>query len=180
MGSPGTAGGSLRPTFAPGGAQGSRRPWAGVPAQEQGRWPLSFTGEYRHTIDSKGRLIVPSRLRDELSGDRVVLVKYLNGCIAMWSQEGWERLEHDLLELGRSNATARGLVRNLAASAHQDEVDRQGRISVPQNLRDYSGITRDVVVTGALDHGEVWNPDRWREQQVGTADLDELAQQLKF
>jgi MraZ protein len=141
---------------------------------------LSFTGEYRHTIDSKGRLIVPSRLRDELSGDRVVLVKYLNGCIAMWSQEGWERLEHDLLELGRSDATARGLVRNLAASAHQDAVDRQGRISVPQNLRDYAGITRDVVVTGALDHGEVWNPDRWREQQVGTADLDELAQQLKF
>lgn len=141
---------------------------------------MSFTGEYHHTIDSKGRLIVPSRLRDELSGDRVVLVKYLNGCIAMWSEEGWERLEHDLLELGRSDPTARGLVRNLAASAHQDEVDRQGRISVPQNLREYAGISRDVVVTGALDHGEVWNPDRWREQQVGTADLDELAQQLKF
>jgi MraZ protein len=141
---------------------------------------LSFTGEFRHTIDSKGRLIVPSRLRDELGDDKVVLTKYMNGCIAMWSAPGWADLEAKLLQLGRSDSHARSVIRTLAASAHQDEVDRQGRISVPSNLREHAGIARDCVVIGALDHGEIWEPARWEGEQVEQGRLDELAQQLSF
>ena len=143
---------------------------------------MSFTGEYRHTIDSKGRLIVPSRLREEFSNDKVVLIRYLGGCIAMYSAEGWARLEKDLLEQGRSNKTARSVIRFMTASAHQDEVDRQGRIGVPIQLRDYAGVTRDVVVIGVLDHAEIWSPERWAEEQakVDEGRLDELAQELNF
>lgn len=143
---------------------------------------LSFTGEFRHTIDAKGRLIVPSRLRDEFSGDRIVLTKWLGGCIAMWSREGWADLESSLRELGRSDPNARALVRTIAASAHPDQIDRQGRINVPYHLRDYGGVARDCVVTGALDHGEIWSPDRWEQEQAKAEEgrLEALAQGLNF
>ncbi len=143
---------------------------------------MSFTGEFRHTMDSKGRLIVPSRIRDELEDGGVVLTKYFNGCVALWSRDGWEDLERSLLQLGRSRQDARAVIRYLAASAHQDEVDRQGRITVPSNLREHAGVDRNVVVTGALDHGELWSPENWHAEQgkVEEGRLDELAQELSF
>ena len=146
----------------------------------QGRG-LSFTGEFRHTIDAKGRLIVPSRLREEV-GDAVVLSKWLDGCVALWSATGWQDIEERLREQGSSSAAARAFVRLVAASAHPDQVDRQGRVTVPQTLRDYAGITRDTVVIGALNHGELWSPDRWQQQQSSVEEgrLEELASELNF
>ncbi|CAN5686368.1 division/cell wall cluster transcriptional repressor MraZ [soil metagenome] len=142
---------------------------------------MSFTGEFRHAIDGKGRLIVPARLRDAV-GDRVVLTRWMDECIALWSEPGWGEVDASLRALGRSNRQARALVRTISASAHADAVDRQGRVSVPQHLRDFAAITRDAVVIGALDHGEIWSPERWeREQgQVDEGRLDELAQGLSF
>lgn len=122
---------------------------------------MSFTGEFRHTIDAKGRLIVPARLRDALEDDLVVLTPWPEGCVALWSGEGWRRLESQLLDLRRSDPNSREVVRYIAAKAHTDKVDRQGRITVPQHLRVAAGIERDVVVTGSLDHGELWSPERW-------------------
>ena len=143
---------------------------------------MSFTGEFRHTIDAKGRLIVPSRLRVELKGDQVVLTKWLDGCIAMWSQSGWDELERNLQEQNKGDVRARALLRGIAASAHTDDIDKQGRVNMPQGLREYGGIERDVVVTGALSHGEIWSPERWDQVQskVEEGGLDELAQGLNF
>jgi MraZ protein len=143
---------------------------------------LSFTGEYRHTIDTKGRLIVPSRLRDELENDMVVLTIWPEGCVSFWSGEGWRELEARLLEQRRSDSANRSTIRNIAAKAHTDHVDKQGRIGVPQHLRDFAGVTRDVVVIGALDHGEIWSPDRWDPEQakVGEGGLDQLFEQLNL
>ncbi len=132
---------------------------------------LSFTGEYRHTIDTKGRLIVPARLRDELDEGRVVLTTWPDGCIALWSGEGWRDFEGKLLTQRAGSKDARKVVRTFAASAFTDEVDRQGRISVPQHLRSEAGIDKDVVVVGALDHAELWSPDRL---ELGRAEMDEL------
>jgi transcriptional regulator MraZ len=143
---------------------------------------VSFTGEFRHTIDAKGRLIVPSRLRDELSEDLVVLTVWPDGCIAMWSGPGWQNLEAKLLEQRQMNPRSRAAVRGIAASAHTDRVDKQGRITVPQHLRSWAGVDRDVVVTGALDHGEIWSPDKWEVERAKVAEgrLDELAEELNF
>jgi len=131
---------------------------------------LPFTGTYRHTIDSKGRLIVPSRLRDQLDQDQVVLTVWPDGCVSMWSGQGWETLQEKLLAQRQSSPKARAAVRQIASMAHADQVDKQGRITVPQNLRDHADIDRDVVVTGALDHGEIWSPDRWEAVQASDAD----------
>lgn len=136
---------------------------------------MSFTGEFRHTVDVKGRLIVPSRMRDVLSGGQVVLTRWLEDCIAIWSQEGWERMQDKLLAAGSASREARDFVRMVSSSAHIDEVDKQGRITVPQRLRDLAGITRDVVVIGALNRGEIWSPERW-EQRREAVDEERFAE----
>ena len=125
----------------------------------------SFKGEYRHSIDVKGRLIVPSRLRPALAGDEVVLSYWLDGGIAMWSAEGWKDIEARLLAQGRGSAAARTLMRVVASSAYEDEIDKQGRISVPPQLREAAGIERDVVVIGVVDHAEIWAPERYDEMK---------------
>lgn len=164
----------------------AHRPSVRAPAcstdRASGDQQLSFTGEFRHTVDAKGRLIVPARLRDELEEDRVVLAVWPDGCVAMWSGQGWRDLEQRLLDQTRSDRNVRAVVRAIAASAHSDQVDRQGRINLPQHLREHAGIERDVVIVGALDHGEIWGPDRWEQERskVGEGRLDELVERLSF
>ena len=143
---------------------------------------MSFTGEFRHSIDSKGRLIVPARLRDEL-GKEVVLTVWMEECVSLWPQDRWEERVADKLIAERSgNPSNRRLSRYLAANAHTDVVDGQGRISVPQALRDQASIDRDVVIIGALDHAEIWSPDKWQEEKerVARGGLDALARELDF
>ncbi|MGH2693610.1 MAG: division/cell wall cluster transcriptional repressor MraZ [Actinomycetota bacterium] len=142
---------------------------------------MSFTGEFRHTMDAKGRLIVPSRMRDEFIGDIVVLTKWLDQCVAMWSQEGWTELERMLRALPQSDARARTIVRVVAGSASPDEIDRQGRINVPLPLREYAGVDRDVVLVGLFNRAEIWNPERLAEQQAhGEQRMEELVEGLNF
>jgi MraZ protein len=123
-----------------------------------------FLGEYRHSIDAKGRLIVPSRLRPPLAGDNVVLSYWLDGGIALWSAEGWEGIVDNLRAQGRGSS-ARSIVRRVASSAYEDEIDSQGRITVPPQLRQEAGIDRDVVVIGVLDHAEIWAPEKYDEMK---------------
>ena len=141
---------------------------------------MSFTGEFRHTIDAKGRLIVPSRMRDELDGDVAVLVTYLDGCIAMFSKEGFERFEQQLMGLERSREESRALIRTMGSGTHHDEVDKQGRITVPAKLRNYAGIEKDVVIAGAFDHAEIWEPNRFDEHYLDQQGLNARAQELSF
>lgn len=143
---------------------------------------MSFMGRFRHTIDAKGRLIVPSRMRDELAGDRVVLSWWFEDCIAIWSETGWSEIEARLRGQGQSSSAARKIVRKVAGSAHAEEVDKQGRVMVPQTLREQAGITRDAVIVGALTHGEIWDPHRYEEgnEQVDEGQLEELAEGLNF
>ena len=139
-------------------------------AGEQGRC-LSFTGEFRRTIDAKGRLIVPAAMRDELENDTAILVISPDGCIEMWSGEEWRGYERKLLDQRRSHPTARSVVRRIAASAHSDHVDRQGRLHIPDHLRSWAGVQRDVTVVGALDHAEIWEPERWEASVMRQEDL---------
>jgi MraZ protein len=127
---------------------------------------LSFTGEFRRTIDAKGRLIVPALMRSELENDTAILVVSPDGCIDMYSGDGWRDYEGKLLDQRRSNPTARAVVRRIAASAHSDQIDRQGRLHIPDHLRAWAGIERDVTVVGALDRAEIWAPERWQDAAI--------------
>ncbi len=143
---------------------------------------MSFTGEYSHTIDAKGRLIVPARLRDELEDGMVMLTPWMERCIAMWSIPRFrEQIEDKLIAERNSDANKRRLTRTLSASAHQDRVDSQGRITVPPHLREFAGIDRDVAVIGAMDHAEIWDPARWAEEKASAADdFEAIARELNF
>ena len=142
----------------------------------------TFVGEYRHSIDAKGRLIVPSRLRTALAGDEVVLARWAEGCIAMWSPAGWQDVAKALQATGNSRPEARNVMRMLAASAHWDTVDKQGRISVPEKLRERAGIDKEVVVVGAFNKAELWSPERWEERMAEAEDgkFEEMVSQLDF
>lgn len=126
-------------------------------------------GEYSHTLDQKGRINFPVRLRDDL-GEQFVITKGLDTCLSVYPMEEWRRLEEKLRELPR--AKSRVVQRFIFAGAVEVMPDKQGRIVIPSNLRDYAGIERDVVIIGASDRVEIWDAGRWQEAcSELTADL---------
>lgn len=121
-----------------------------------------FMGEYSHSIDEKGRLIIPSKFRFEL-GEKFVLTRGLDGCLSVYPQKEWDVLESKLRALPLTNKNARKITRFLVAGATNCELDRQGRILVPAALRQYAGLEKDVVVAGNLERIEIWDKARWDE-----------------
>ena len=102
-----------------------------------------FMGEYSHSIDAKGRLIIPSRFREEL-GEEFVLTKGLDGCLSIYPRKEWEAFEQKLSQLPLTNKNARAITRFFVAGAAPCELDRQGRILVPATLREYAGLEKDL------------------------------------
>ena len=121
-----------------------------------------FMGEYNHTIDAKGRLIIPSRFRD-LLGEEFVLTRGLDGCLSIYPMDEWAAFEEKLRALPLTNKDARTFSRFFVAGATNCELDKQGRILVPQTLREFAGLEKDVVLTGNLNRIEVWSKEKWRE-----------------
>ena len=119
-----------------------------------------FMGEYNHTIDAKGRLIIPSKFR-ELLGEEFVLTKGLDGCLSIYPMDEWEAFETKLRALPLTNKNARTFSRFFVAGATTCELDKQGRILVPQTLREFAGLDKDVVLTGNLNRIEVWSKEKW-------------------
>ena len=119
-----------------------------------------FTGEYRHQIDDKGRLAVPSRFRAQLDGGLVV-ARWLDACLAIHPRVEWDAITAKVAGLPMTDPGARQLERRLFAGAFEAELDRQGRLLVPQNLRTFAGLEGDAVVVGSRNHVEIWTPDRW-------------------
>ena len=135
-----------------------------------------FMGEYNHTIDAKGRLIVPSKFRESL-GDVFVVTKGLDGCLFVYDNEEWNVFEEKLKSLPLTNKEARTFVRFFLAGAAEVEVDKQGRILVPGVLREFAGLKKDVVLIGVASRIEIWD----RERFDGTAvyeDMDEIAEHM--
>lgn len=115
-------------------------------------------GEFQHTIDSKGRVIVPARFREDL-GDYFYVTKGLDGCLFVLSPEEWSRLQEKVSAMPISKA--RGLQRFFFSGAVEAQPDRQGRILLPQTLRNYAGLVKDVTFIGASNRAEIWNTDSW-------------------
>lgn len=121
-----------------------------------------FLGEYQHSIDAKGRLIVPSKFRDDL-GEHFVVTKGLDRCLFAYSKSEWQIFEEKLKQLPLTSAGARKFVRFFFAGAIECDLDNQGRINLPPNLREYAGLKKDVVSIGVNNRVEIWNKDGWNE-----------------
>ncbi len=117
-------------------------------------------GEYAHTIDAKGRVILPADFRAEL-GESFVITKGLDNCLFVYGQEEWASLSAKLRELPLAKSEARAFVRFFFSGARQLECDRQGRFLVPGNLRQYALLEKDVVLIGVSNRIEVWSKAEW-------------------
>ena len=135
-----------------------------------------FMGEYNHTIDAKGRLIVPSKFR-EILGDAFVVTKGLDGCLFVYDNEEWKLFEEKLRALPITNKEARQFVRFFLAGATEAEVDKQGRILIPNVLREFAELTKDVVLVGVGSRIEIWGKERFENEAV-FEDMDEIAEHM--
>ena len=136
-----------------------------------------FMGEYNHIIDAKGRLIIPARFR-ELLGEEFILTKGLDGCLSIYPMDAWEAFETKLRALQLTNKNARTFTRFFVAGATNCELDRQGRILVPQTLREFAGLEKEVVLTGNLDRIEIWSKEKWSEN-CNYDDMDSIAESMQ-
>lgn len=135
-----------------------------------------FMGEYNHTIDAKGRLIIPSKFR-EILGDAFVVTKGLDGCLFVYDNEEWQHFEEKLRSLPITNKEARQFVRFFLAGATEAEVDKQGRILIPNVLREFAQLTKDVVLVGVGSRIEIWGRERF-EDTATFDDMDEIAEHM--
>ena len=135
-----------------------------------------FMGEYNHTIDAKGRLIIPSKFR-EILGDVFVVTKGLDGCLFVYDNEEWKRFEEKLRALPITNKEARQFVRFFLAGAAEVEVDKQGRILIPNVLREFAGLAKDVALVGVGSRIEIWSRERF-EDTAAFDDMDEIAEHM--
>lgn len=137
-----------------------------------------FMGEYNHTVDAKGRMIMPAKFREQL-GEQFVVTKGVDGCLYVYSSEEWGRIEEKFREVNLTTKDARKFMRFFFAGATNCEVDKQGRILLPQNLRDHAGLTKEVVLAGVSSRIEIWSKDKWNDCNVYTDDeMDSIAENM--
>jgi MraZ protein len=127
-----------------------------------------FIGEYNHTIDTKGRLILPVKFREVL-GFTFIATKGLDDCLFVYTMAEWAILEEKLRQLPLSKPEARAFVRFFFSGAAELDCDKQGRILLPGNLRDYAKLDKDVVVIGVSNRVEIWDKHCWEEYNASTA-----------
>lgn len=126
-----------------------------------------FIGEFAHAVDEKGRLAIPAKFRLRFK-EGAVVTRWLERSLAVFPTTRFAELQERVAKLPLSDRNARQFIRFLASGAHDDEPDAQGRIVVPQHLRDYAGIANEAIVVGANDHLEIWSPKSWREYIADT------------
>ena len=137
-----------------------------------------FTGEYQHTLDAKGRVIIPSRLRDGL-GERFFITRGLDHCIFAYPAEEFEVLQKKLKSFPMTKGDSRAFVRLILAGAMEVEIDKQGRVLVPQYLRDYAQVEKEVMILGVGERVEIWSEKAWKDYfTVIDGNYEELAEKM--
>lgn len=137
-----------------------------------------FIGEYTHNLDEKGRMALPAKFRSKLRGSAII-TRGLDACLFVFTAEEWEKLAEKLVSLPITQANSRAFTRLMLAGAMDVEIDKQGRILVPDYLREYAGLTKGVVVTGLYNRIELWDSAQWKEYKTKTeASSDEIAEKL--
>lgn len=140
---------------------------------------IMFMGEYSHTIDAKGRIIVPAKFRESL-GDNIVVTKGLDNCLFVYTSEDWRKFEEKLRTLPLTNKDARKFTRFFLAGAAEMEIDKQGRILIPSVLREFAALEKDVVLVGVVSRIEIWDKARWNESiSIYDDDMEEVAENME-
>lgn len=127
---------------------------------------LMFVGQYQHALDLKGRLAIPVKFRADLK--KAVVTKGLEQCLVVYPKKQWDQLATKLAALPITQANSRAFVRLMLAGAMEVSVDSQGRVIIPEYLREYAGLEKKTVVTGLYDRVEIWDEMRWRQYQAAT------------
>jgi MraZ protein len=136
-----------------------------------------FTGEYRHSVDDKGRIAVPAKFRAQIE-EGAVVSRWLDACLAIHTRTGWDQLAAKVAGLPITDSGSRLFQRYVFAGAFEAGLDRQGRVVVPAYLRDWAGLEGEAVIVGSRDHAEIWSPERWDDYRRALEDPDSLAQAL--
>ncbi len=135
-----------------------------------------FMGEYNHSVDTKGRLIIPTKFREQL-GTEFIVTKGLDGCLFAFPQGEWQAFEEKLRSLPLTQKGARQFTRFFVAGATPCELDKQGRILLPATLREFAGLEKDVVLAGMLNRVEIWSKAKWTDNNA-VDDMETIAEQM--
>ena len=137
-----------------------------------------FIGEYEHSVDVKGRLIMPAKLREEI-GDKFVVTKGLDGCLFAYSQKEWTAFEEKLKTLPLTSKNARDFTRFFLSGAVECEIDKQGRFLISGNLREFAKLEKEVVIIGVNTRIEIWSKDKWLTySEEENMEADEIAEKM--
>ena len=135
-------------------------------------------GEYEHSLDAKGRLIMPAKLREDL-GEKFIITKGLDGCLFGFSQTEWTNFEEKLKTLPLTNKNARDFVRFFLSGATECEIDKQGRFLIASNLREYAGMEKEIAIIGVGTRIEIWNKEKWQKYNSDeNISADEIAENM--
>lgn len=137
-----------------------------------------FMGEYQHTIDEKGRMIIPAKFRDDL-GDQFVITRGLDNCLFVYPKEEWKVLEQKLKALPFTRSDARAFTRFFFSGATECELDKQGRVNIPGALRQHAKLEKECVVIGVSNRVEIWSREMWDDYYSQSADsFSEIAEKI--
>ena len=135
-------------------------------------------GEYEHSLDVKGRLILPAKIREDM-GDKFIVTKGLDGCLFGFSQNEWTNFEEKLKTLPLTNKNARDFVRFFLSGATECEIDKQGRFLIAGNLREYANLEKDAIIIGVGTRIEIWNRESWKQySSAENISADEIAENM--
>lgn len=136
-----------------------------------------FIGEYNHAIDSKNRIVIPSKFREDL-GSSFIFTKGLDGCLYVYTREEWDIFENKLKTLPLTNKNARAFSRFFLAGACEGEMDKQGRVLIPSNLLEYASIEKEIVSIGVSSRIEIWSLENWKKYNEENIDFDDIAENM--
>lgn len=137
-----------------------------------------FIGEYQHSIDTKGRIIVPAKFRTEL-GETMIVTRGLDGCLTIYTEEQWQEVYAKLKSLPQTKREVRMYIHMVTSKAAECELDGQGRIRIPSHLTKEAGLEKECVVVGVSDHVEIWDKQRWNDYyEMASENYEEIAESL--
>ncbi len=138
-----------------------------------------FIGEFNYKIDAKKRLAVPAKFRDDLDG-KVVVTRGLDGCLFLYTIDEWEKLAEKISNLPLSQSNARSFARVMLAGAMELEIDSSGRILLPDYLKDYADLEKEVTIAGVYNRMEIWSKEKWEDyKNEAESEVGDVAEGLK-